>query len=339
MCKNAGKTTVLNQIIRETEQRGEILGLTSIGRDGERSDLVTNTKKPEIFVRRGALIATAEQALDLGTISREIVGIAEMSVGIPKMSLRSGNDISTPMGRIILARAMSDGFVQLAGPSMTVQLMRVRDMLFELGAKRVLLDGALSRKSLAAPTVSSGTILCTGASYSPDMLRTAEDTAYAARLMSLPRTELPFDSVTSKLSVYRDSRTEACADMQDVVDAVRKGGVKAVFIRGGITDAIASALMAAGRALNGIEIVCEDGSRLLLSRQNAEKLGRIGAGFTVLNTTRLLAVTVNPFSAYGNHYDKDAFMKAVRARIPAGVPVVNVLSKEFEGLEETDAQQ
>ena len=41
MCKNAGKTTVLNEIIRELSAAGCVMGLTSIGRDGESKDLVT----------------------------------------------------------------------------------------------------------------------------------------------------------------------------------------------------------------------------------------------------------------------------------------------------------
>lgn len=44
----------------------ESIALTSIGRDGERSDLVTNTKKPEIFVYDGTIIATAEKLLFAG---------------------------------------------------------------------------------------------------------------------------------------------------------------------------------------------------------------------------------------------------------------------------------
>lgn len=78
-------------------------------------------------------------------------------------------------------------------------------------------------------------------------------------------------------------------------------------MRGGVPDSAANALIAAGRALNGLEIICEDGSRLLLSHKNYEKLVRAGARFTVLNKTRLLAVTVNPFSAKGSHYNKRSF--------------------------------
>ena len=63
MCKNAGKTTVLNSILSEMGATGKTLGLTSIGRDGESVDVVTQTHKPGIYVRDGTLIATALEML------------------------------------------------------------------------------------------------------------------------------------------------------------------------------------------------------------------------------------------------------------------------------------
>ena len=59
MCKNAGKTTVLNKLIAELNESRVRLGLTSIGRDGESTDLVTRTAKPGIYVYEGTLVATA----------------------------------------------------------------------------------------------------------------------------------------------------------------------------------------------------------------------------------------------------------------------------------------
>ena len=325
MCKNAGKTTVLNRIVSECSRRGEDLGLTSIGRDGERSDLVTGTKKPEIYVFSGTLIATAAAALDLGDISREIL----LTTGMP-----------TPMGEIVVARAHSDGFVQLAGPSMTAQLRSVKDKLLEFGAARVIIDGALSRKSLAMPAVSAGTILSSGASYSRDMQKTVGDTAYAALLMELPKTE--------RRDVVRDAAlkyTVFAADCtgsgenegrflyetaEEAADGIRQNAAKAVYIKGGVTDRQAEALFSAGRALAGAELIVEDGSRLLVSRANYQKLLRAGARVTALDGTKLIAVTVNPFSAYGDHYDKNAFFDAVRRALPETVRVMNVLEDARE---------
>ena len=82
------------------------------------------------------------------------------------------------MGEVVIFRARSDGSVQLAGPSITDQLARLREELFSLGADRVIIDGALSRKSLCSRKVTEATVLCTGASYSKSMDVVVEDTAY-----------------------------------------------------------------------------------------------------------------------------------------------------------------
>ena len=180
MCKNAGKTTMLNWLLAHTGRR-QVLGLTSIGRDGESTDVVTGTEKPSIFVPAGTLIATAKDMLRLGDVTREIL----MTTGIP-----------TPLGEVIIMRARSDGYVQLAGPSITAQLREVSRMFFDLGATQSIIDGALGRKSLGARNVADGIVLCTGASYNMSMEKVIEDTANFCRLMDLPKAEtLPPEAV------------------------------------------------------------------------------------------------------------------------------------------------
>ena len=139
MCKNAGKTTMLNWLLTAGHLRGT-LGLTSIGRDGESTDVVTGTEKPGIFVREGTLIATAKDMLRLGDMTKEIL----MTTGIP-----------TPLGEVVIMRARSAGYVQLAGPSITTQLRSVSESFFALGAEKSVIDGALGRKSLGARAVAT----------------------------------------------------------------------------------------------------------------------------------------------------------------------------------------
>ena len=52
MAKNAGKTTALNYLIEEADDEMIRLGITSTGRDGETSDLVTGTEKPRVYLTR-----------------------------------------------------------------------------------------------------------------------------------------------------------------------------------------------------------------------------------------------------------------------------------------------
>ena len=124
----------------------ESIALTSIGRDGERSDLVTNTKKPEIFVYDGTIIATAEKLLFAGGNLSDSGNDAQkngMNSGISREILDT-TGMPTPMGEVIILRACSDGFIQLAGPSMTAQLARLKKRMFELGAAENRLQCRLS---------------------------------------------------------------------------------------------------------------------------------------------------------------------------------------------------
>lgn len=102
MCKNAGKTTVLNKLIAELNESSVRLGLTSIGRDGESTDLVTRTAKPGIYVYEGTLVATAVDMFRLSDITREII----YSTGWP-----------TPMGRSRLSAPEATAACSLPAPA------------------------------------------------------------------------------------------------------------------------------------------------------------------------------------------------------------------------------
>lgn len=236
MCKNAGKTTMLNWLLTGGHLRGT-LGLTSIGRDGESTDVVTGTEKPGIFVREGTLIATAKDMLRLGDVTKEIL----MTTGIP-----------TPLGEVVILRARSAGYVQLAGPSITTQLRSVSESFFALGAEKSVIDGALGRKSLGARAVADGVILCTGASYNASMEKVIADTVHIYRLMNLPKAETLPPECTDGL--------EAC---------IREHG--AALVTGALTDTMVVPLLRSG-VLRRCRLVVKDPSKVLLSADTLDKL-------------------------------------------------------------------
>lgn len=314
MCKNAGKTTALNGLIREAAQRNRILGLTSIGRDGEDKDLVTGTKKPGIYVPEGTLVATAAQlALRSCDVSREILDTTGMF---------------TPMGEVILLRAKSDGNVQLAGPSMTSQLAALREAFFRLGADQVLIDGALSRKSLCSRHVTEATILCTGASYHRDLNTVVEDTAFQCRILALPENG---DAAIRALAAEDHRQTVlltlegpyALGVGEKLEDALRKFPARAVFFGGALTDSVMKPLLMSSVSLQDVEIVVRDSSKILMKQDVFEKLQRRGARLQVIDNVNLAAMTVNPFSAYGFHFDPQALFDTMQARVE--IPVFNVM--------------
>lgn len=287
MCKNAGKTTMLNWLLAHAGRR-QVLGLTSIGRDGESTDVVTGTEKPSIFVPEGTLIATARDMLRLGDITKEIL----VTTGIP-----------TPLGEVVILRARSDGYVQLAGPSITAQLRGVSQQFFDLGATQSIIDGALGRKSLGARNVADGIVLCTGASYNMSMDKVIEDTANIYRIMSLPKAEtLPPQAAAGTLEQCLKEHGEA-------------------YITGALTDSSVVPLLRSGLLRNG-RLVVEDPSKVLLTAGTLEKLALRQVQLQTKDAAQVLCVTVNPISAYGWRFDKDEFIDRMRQAVD--VPVINV---------------
>ncbi len=275
ICKNAGKTTVLNRLLRCLDDDPRVPAVTSIGRDGEAVDVVTGTEKPGIWLRRGTLAATAEGLLRYSDITREIL---------------QTTGVTTPLGEVVVFRALSDGAVQLAGPSIAEQLAQLAGDLNAHGADIVLIDGALSRKSLAAPAVADAVILCAGASFSQDMTQVVEHTAYVCRLLTLPLAE----------------GENPCRHA----------------VEGALTDAMIPRL----GAKPGDEITVLDGSRVLLTQAAFGRLLARGVRLTVRRRSHLCCVCVNPYSTAGPGFDKDQFLEAMAHAVP--VPVIN--AKEAE---------
>ena len=356
MCKNAGKTTTLNRLIGGIRQAGTTLALTSIGRDGESTDVVTGTVKPGIFVYAGTVFATSADLLRLCDVTKEMLDVTPFR---------------TPMGDVVIARALSDGFVQLAGPSLTTQIAEVAETFRSFGAEKILVDGALERKSLGNGKVCDAAILCTGASYNRNMDTVVRDTAFICTLLGLPATDTqvtpadtryrldaadgmlclsdetqpaPDGTVNAKYlpvaadgTLYvpktktlpedlwsRQVKQDLSARFDNLPADVKQSGFPAIYVQGGLTDSMIRPLLTSGADLRGKTLLFKDGSRVLLSYDTCDKLRIKGLSFAVLDPIRLLCVTVNPFSAYGFHFDKDTFLTRMREAVP--VPVYDVLA-------------
>ncbi len=315
MSKNAGKTTALGSLIKQIGQNRLTLGLTSIGRDGESSDIVTGTKKPGIFVHSGTLIATAEQLLRQSDITREII---------------ETTGINTPMGQVVLFRALSDGNVQIAGPSITTQLGEVSRMFESFGADKIIIDGAVSRKTLCSRDISDATILCTGASYNKDLNLVVEDTRYFCNLLTLP--ELENKTVAQAISdlplqtspkLFFDEKMHDIGN-QSIEQALQSDSKTAqfVFIPGALSDRLLEPVLRSNLKIDGTVFVVRDSSKILLTPQNYERLLIKKGKISVLKSVNLVAVTINPFSAYGFNFDKNLFFERMSAAVD--LPVINV---------------
>lgn len=307
MCKNAGKTTALCRLIREYAQQGESCALTSIGRDGESRDLVTGTDKPPIYMFEGMLAATAEQLLPLCDVSREVLATT---------------GLFTSLGEVVIFRARSDGFVQLAGPGIVEQLTPLREALVSFGASAVLIDGALSRKSPASCAADGVCVLSTGASLSRDIDRVVAETAFAARLLSLPEKGAPCGEL-GRVTLFRSDGS--CEGGTGISELRRGEGENTLIISGALTEAQARSLLRDGTKKEGLTLLVRDGSCLILQRETFEALCARGVMFAVRSRSHLAAVTVNSVSAGGWRFDAREFYDKMSAAVD--VPVVDVMAQ------------
>ena len=196
-----------------------------------------------------------------------------------------------------------------------------------------MIDGALSRKTLCSRRVTEATILCTGASYNKNIDTVIEDTAYNCQILTLPETG--DDEIRKAVEGDEDFRGTILFGEQgpwtipagmSVEDALRKDeakGARAIFFGGAMSDFLMKPLLMSNAPLKGLTFVVRDSSKILMKRENFEKIARRGVNLQVLDTVNLVAVTVNPFSAYGFHFSKEELMSRMEARV--GLPVINVM--------------
>lgn len=323
MDKNVGKTTTLNYIINEIEDN-TILGLTSIGRDGEEEDVVTSTHKPRIYIRKNTYIATAKSCFLDSDVTKEII---------------STTGINTPMGEIIIFKALSDGYIQLAGPSFNYYLEQICSDLQRLGCDIVIADGAISRKSLASPSVTKGTILCTGASLNKNIYKVVEETAHSVKLLSTPVCEnneiielAKEISSYSKVSIIDKDKNIKNLGLKTALDSSKKiievldENSEYVVINGILGDKLLDNIMKNSTKYKGVTFLVQDGTKLFLSKEVLYKFEKTGGRIKTLSPINIICITANPKSPFGYEFDKDKFLGLLKSEID--LPVFDILGGE-----------
>ncbi|MBR0176604.1 MAG: hypothetical protein IJQ11_04170, partial [Bacteroidales bacterium] len=168
--KNTGKTVSLNYVLDRLPIERKRVAVTSIGIDGETTDQVTRTQKPEITLRQGMYFGTSETHYRQRRIVSELIDVS---------------DENTSLGRVVTAKALTEGKILLSGPSSASGLKRWMKDMHRVGLDLVIIDGALSRMSLASPAVSQSMILATGAAYSTNMNTLVQQTKFVVDLINI----------------------------------------------------------------------------------------------------------------------------------------------------------
>jgi len=324
LAKNVSKTTTLNHIIKGS--KGKLtLGLTSIGRDGEKYDEITHLPKPRIFIELGTIIATAFQSLKNSEI---------------KYDLLKKTGLSTPMGEIHIVKALNNGYVELAGPSINSEVKSICNDLLELGCDLVLIDGAFDRRSFASPLISQATILSTGASVSKDMDFVLNFTQHVVNLFSIESEKnshiinLVHKIISkAKIGTINEDNSINILKIKTALDSFEeilqhlKDHTKYLVINGAITDLFIENLIKKSDLFKNIKILVPDATKLFLSKFTFEKYIKKGGVIKVLNEIKIITITINPTSPIGYNFDKEKFLNELKKGI--SIPIYDLGPSEY----------
>ena len=315
LAKNAGKTVTLNYLIREAHNKAYRIGVTSIGVDGESIDRVTNTEKPEIRLYSGMLFATSETHYRQRLIESEVIALS------PRQ---------TSLGKVVTAKALSDGKVLLSGPADTFSLRRLIDDMHRQEIRTVLVDGALSRVSIASPAVTDAVILATGAALSPDIHTIVAKTRFVCSLVNLPEADAiqreKFKDITSGVwalneeGIPVDLGIKTSLDLKAIKDGIINYGPK-VYAAGAVTDKRLR-FLTSQKEIRETELIVRDFTKIFVEPATLQIFLKKGGKIKVLKRCRLLAVTINPWSPAGFSVDRVKLQEALRKEIK--MPVIYI---------------
>ncbi|MDP2006078.1 MAG: hypothetical protein Q8K45_10420 [Rubrivivax sp.] len=321
MAKNTGKTVALNHLLDQAAADGVSVGLTSIGRDGEERDAVFNFPKPPVTVWPGTVVATARGTLQRARLRHKLI---------------DATGVDSPMGEIVLIKALEGGDMEVAGASRSLDQRRVIRLLRQCGAELVFLDGALGRSQHASPAIADGVVLATGAALGGGMGDVQRKTRERLALLGLPQADAAtaarcaslFDgagvalwgrdgqplfsaeiaslNASGALLAFADAHAEAHADI----------GIATVACTGAVGRSLWRAFETLAARHPGLTVVVADGTRLFVDSSDLGALARLGARLVALRPIRIAGISLNPFSPLGGHFDAAAFTAAMREALP-----------------------
>lgn len=290
--KNTGKTVCLNYLLRRLHELGISTAVTSIGVDGEKVDSVYATAKPEITLYEGMQFITSEQHYFQRGLVSKILAVDERR---------------TALGRLVTAQALTQGKVLLSGAATTGLLRSQIDDFKRAGMQLTVVDGALSRLSLASPTVTEAMILATGAAVSPNIQQLVSKTRFAYRLINLEEApeKLRLSVAQASLGLWAVDEAGEVHDLnipsafllgRGEENLFRYGST--LFAAGAVSDRLLKYLSRQPN-VKDIVLVVQDFTKLFITLEAYAEFTRRGGTIQVLQRSHLMAVCLNPTSPQG----------------------------------------
>jgi hypothetical protein len=311
LAKNTGKTVALRAILAEHAAARRAVGVTSIGRDGERHDVIdARIEKPSVELQAGDLVASTGALLRASGVAHERL---------------EQTGVRTPLGEVVLARLTQPGAIEVAGPSAAGDARAVAERMLELGAKQALIDGAIDRRAASSPAVADGLVIATGAVLAERLDEVVARTSDAVDLVRLTRAERDGEHVALARSLVLNAEPEQIATL------LRKHPAATTFVvDGALGERFLEGLLAARneRAGRELRIVAADPTHVFLTRRGPHWYARQGIAIEVLRTIALKAITVNPLAPQSHSFDSRELRESIESAV-SDVPVLDVLDASY----------
>jgi hypothetical protein len=313
--KNTGKTECLNYILRRLKTSEKQIAVTSIGVDGEEVDRLYHNAKPEITLYDGIVFVTSDKHYREKQLIAEIIDVGSRK---------------TALGRLVTARVESRGKTLLSGPPDTLWLQKIIQTMKERHIDLTLVDGALSRLSLASPAITDAMILTTGASLSENLAKLLQLTLFTCKMIALEEVEPSLKQQLEPIEKgiwaidqdgeIHDLDIPSVFGMGERIGDIFKYG-NTVFVSGAISDNLLNSLRMQPQSKD-MTLIIKDFSKAFLSEDVYKAFVNKGGIIKVLRKTKLIAVCVNPVSPSGRRFDSDELQQKMEEIL--NIPVYDV---------------
>ena len=313
--KNTGKTETLKYVLDRLPIDKKRIVVTSIGIDGETTDQVTLTQKPEIVLCEGMFFGTSEMHYRQRRLVSELIDVS---------------DVTTSLGRVVTAKALTSGKILLSGPASTVGLRQWMADMRRFDIDLVVIDGALSRMSSASPAVSQSMILATGAAYSANLPTLVQKTAFVVDLINLPLTD--GEDIRRLLPLEKgvwwtdgEGQLHELNGLTSLAKEIRFDGMeqcRQLYVAGALVDGFLEKVRK-NKNLRQTEIVVRAFTKIFVTPLQFRTFLKSGGSIHVLQKSQLLAITVNPTSPSGYVLDSD--MLCGKLTEVTGIPAYDLL--------------
>jgi hypothetical protein len=307
LAKNTGKTVALAALLRELEEQGRRVGVTSVGRDGEARDVIDRRiEKPRIELAKGSLVATTDSLLRASGLEHDLL---------------EQTGIRTPLGHVLIARLKDPGAIEVAGPSAAADVRAVSDAMLSCGAEQVLIDGAIDRRAASSPAISDGLIMSTGAVLSENIEEVVAKTKAAVDLARLPRAP----DTTGPDAIVLPPRFALTCEEPRIGALLDANPSAARLIAGGALPAhfLDALARAARRRRRTLTVVAADPTKVFLTDREPSWYGNNNVDIHVAQTAVLAAITVNPVAPQSHRFDTVRLQTLLRDAI-TGVPIFDI---------------